>query len=310
MSNTPPWETHSMDDLTPVSKLTKDLRAASRLVSREEARYLVRAYYQIQGDRLRSGNRLRASGMSPTTLLSWYSAQQETLEAQVKRVLGIFAESQPIGQWLLSITGVGPVIAAGLLAHIDIERTTNPAKIWRFAGLDPTSTWKKGTKRPWNADLKVLCWKAGQSFVKTSSRPSTFYGPLYLTRKRYEWDNNRAGNLSEQARAVLATKRIASDTDAFAWYAGEWSPSDEPNYPHFTDPFDHIYSRTGAGIPMLPPAHIHARACRWTVKLFLSHLWQVWYELHHGQPAPRPYAIAHLEHSTIIAPPPFAKRSE
>lgn len=56
-----------------------------------------------------------------------------------------------------SIHGIGPVISAGLLAHIDIHRAVTVGHIWRFAGLDPSVKWLKKTKRPWNAGLKVLC---------------------------------------------------------------------------------------------------------------------------------------------------------
>ena len=54
---------------------------------------------------------------------------------------------------------------------------------------------------------------------------------------------------------------------------------------------------------MLPLGHIDARARRWTVKLFLSHWWEVAYELHHGTKPPNPYVITYLEHVDQIRPP-------
>src|SRR5258708_8365225 len=54
---------------------------------------------------------------------------------------------------------------------------------------------------------------------------------------------------------------------------------------------------------MLRPAHIHARARRYAVRMFLSHLHQVWYEIEYGRPAPRPYAVEHLGHVHVIKPP-------
>ena len=38
----------------------------------------------------------------------------------------------------------------------------------------------------------------------------------------------------------------------------------------------------------LPPAHIHARAKRYAVKMFISHLHEIWYEVELGKPAPVP----------------------
>ena len=58
------------------------------------------------------------------------------------------------------------------------------------------------------------------------------------------------------------------------------------------------------GVPMLPPAHIHMRATRWVVKLFLSHYHAVGYEIETGQKPPKPYVFEYLEgHAHYIAPP-------
>jgi hypothetical protein len=146
---------------------------------------------------------------------------------------------------------------------------------WRYAGLDPTVTWGKGQKRPWNARLKTLSWKAGQSFMKVSGRDDAFYGKLYLQRKAYEQQNNEAGKYAAQARQMISQRNYSPDTEAYAWYSRG----------------------------MLPPSHILARATRWVEKIFLAHWFMVAYEAHYNQPAPRPYAIEHLGHKDIYLPP-------
>jgi hypothetical protein len=55
----------------------------------------------------------------------------------------------------------------------------------------------------------------------------------------------------------------------------------------------------------LPPAQIDAQARRFAVKIFLSHFHAVWYETHHGNPAPRPYTIAHMDHVHEIEIPNY-----
>jgi hypothetical protein len=55
----------------------------------------------------------------------------------------------------------------------------------------------------------------------------------------------------------------------------------------------------------LPPAHIHARAKRYAVKLFLAHYQQVAYELHFGKKPPNPYPIEILGHAHMIDPPNY-----
>ena len=51
---------------------------------------------------------------------------------------------------------------------------------------------------------------------------------------------------------------------------------------------------------MLLQAQILARARRWTIKLFVSHLHEYWYSMHYGEPPAKPYAIAILGHAHHI----------
>lgn len=261
--------------LDPIQRLTRDLASATTTLSDQEVRYLVDAYYMMQDDRKRAHNQVRALGESgePHAVIAWLADQSETLEAQIKRALDTYTDAHPVGEWLKSIVGIGPVIAAGLLAHIDIERAPTVGHIWRYAGLDPTMKWEKGQKRPWNASLKVLCWKAGQSFLKFSNHKDCFYGHIYRARKSYEIARNDAGGNADAAAEGL--KRVGKSTDA---------------HKHYSE-------------GKLPPAQIDARARRYAVKLFLSHLHGHWHQQHFGTPAPNPYPVAHLGHAHVIAPP-------
>lgn len=263
--------------LTAVEKLTKDLKTAAVTLSVNEARYLVDAYYQIQEYRKATANQVRALGTNkePHEVIGWLRAQHGTLEAQVQKALDNWSAKQPVGQWARSITGIGPVIATGLLAHIDITKAPTAGHIWRFAGLDPTSKWGKGEKRPWNASLKTLCWKIGESFVKVSNNKNDFYGKLYQQRKELETKNNDEFKYKDQAEQKLKDFKIGKDTDAYAAYS----------------------------IGKLPPAHIHARAKRYAVKMFLSHYQMVAYRYHHGTDAPAPFPIAHLGHVDLVPVP-------
>jgi len=259
--------------LTPVARLKRDVAAVASGMSGHEARFLVDAYYQMQEDRLRAQGRLRAlSEAEPNAVLSWLEDQSSVLESQIKRALDKYTDGHPVGRWLKEITGIGPVIAAGLLAHIDITRCPTAGHIWRYAGLDPTSTWEKGEKRPWNASLKVLCFKAGECFVKVQNNENDVYGKLYRQRKDLEIAKNEAGAFAEQAAKALAGKKYDKSTEAYKAYASG----------------------------KLPPAHIHARARRYAVKIFLSHLHAYWYEVATGNAAPKPYAIAILGHAHMI----------
>lgn len=263
-------------ELTPVARLSRDLRAAAGDMQIDEARFLVDAYYAMQRDRIRDGEQMRALGGSgePTAVLSYLGEQHRVLETQIAGALKRFAEAQPIGAWMLSIVGIGPIIAAGMIAHIDIHKAQTASQIWRYAGLDPTVRWEKGKKRPWNASLKVLCWKAGESFVKTQNAGGAVYGPMYVERKALETARNEAGENAATAARILTEKRFGADTEA----------------------------RKHLEAGRLPPAQIHARARRYAVKMFLAHLHETWRGME-GLPVPEPYAIAHLKHAHRIGAP-------
>jgi Transposase IS116/IS110/IS902 family len=264
-------------ELESARRLTRDIKQAAKTLSHVEARYLVDTYYQLQRDRIRADNQVRAltETEEPHTTLQWLSDNASLLERNVKSALDSYSDAHLIGLWSKSIVGIGPVLAAGLLANIDIEKAPTVGHIWRFAGLDPTSTWDKGEKRPWNSSLKTLCWKIGESFVKVSGHADDVYGKLYLQRKAYEQGRNDKGELSEQAALKLEKFKIGKDTDAYQAYSEG----------------------------KLPPAHLHARAKRWAVKLFLAHWQTVAYRDRYGIMPPKPYVISHLHHAHEIKVP-------
>lgn len=309
-------------------------------MTKDEVRFLVSSYYGVQELRKLLNNRvgaLRKQG-DAASMFDFVSRGVETTEKNIAKFLVVASAGQTIGQWAESIRGIGPVISAGLLAHIDITKAPTVGHIWRFAGQDPTLDWLgkeksaklvreltggisgsaseeqfaqiateanrkadslmeqvqrfadstgKGTyltkdniiktlsKRPYNADLKLICWKAGESFVKVSNREDDVYGHVYASRKMWETQRNESGAYAEQAAVKL--ERVGRSTDAYKSYV----------------------------LGKLPPAHLHARAKRYAVKLFLSHWHHVAYEIEYGTPPPKPYILdrPNSGHTDFIAPP-------
>lgn len=266
-------------ELEALNKLKRDIKNAGTTLSKEEARYLVDLYYQMQEYRKASDNQVRQlqkeDTKEPHETLAFFANNFRTLERNIKSVLQVYVESKPIGQWMLSICGIGPVISAGLMANIDITKVQTAGQIQAFAGLDPTREWNKGEKRPYNARLKTLCWKIGQCFIKVQNNEEDVYGKIFAIRKAYEIERNEKGELADQAKAKLEKYNIGKNTDAYKWYSQG----------------------------KLPPAHINQRASRYAVKIFLSHLFSVWYEMEHKEKPPKPYAIAILNHAHEIPIP-------
>jgi len=274
----PPPDAELTDDLrAAMVRLTGDLKKAARDLTAGQARYVVDSYYQIQQFRMEAANNVRAAEAAgePTAFLLWMRDLTKRMESTVKSALNEYTETLEAARWAKSIVGIGPVISAGLAAHIDIRRAQTAGAIWRFAGLDPTVRWEKKQKRPWNAALKTLCWKIGESFVKVQNLEGDIYGHVYVERKAKEIQRNLAGHNAEIARRILSEKDFRKDTKAKAAYE--------------------------SGV--LPDGHIHARAKRYAVKLFLSHYHHVAYEAEFHVLPPKPYIIEHGGHTHFLAPP-------
>jgi len=263
--------------LVPIAKINKDIIKSAIKLGDSELRWLVDYYYQMQDDRIRLNAQVREASQiaEEHDALDYLAEQSSYLEKQIKRLLQTYVESRPVGKWLLHNKGVAGVLSAGLLAHIDINKAPTAGHIWNYAGLNPSVKWEKGKKRPFNAQLKTLCWKIGESFVKVSGSKDSFYGQEYAKRKLFETERNENNYYKDHASKQLEQKNFSKSTDAYKCY---------------------IKGK-------LPPAHVHAIAKRWVVKLFLSHLHAVWYEHATGKKAPVPYAIAHLNHAHLIEPP-------
>jgi hypothetical protein len=318
-----------------VTKLTKDIKKSLVNISKEEARYLVDTYYQIQSFRIATAGQVRSieQGVDEASThgaLTWYLDNLETMENELKKALDTFTDSSWIGRWAKANMGIGPTIAACLIANFDIDKAASAGHFWSYAGLnDNNRPWigkveaekivsevlgnskqitdehlieiskrtkwpftyleksctvegkrKKDKLRacisipPYNIKLKQLCWKIGQQFVKVSNKENSLYGKMYKERKAYETMKNENGEYAEQAARILASKNYGKDTDAYkAYIEGK-----------------------------LPKAHIAARAERYAVKLFISHLFEAMWYNKYNEACPNPYPIDHMGHVEYIGP--------
>ena len=255
----------------------RNIRKLGPEMELEEARYLVDLYYQIQDYRKASANQVRAlsEGRDDGEIrpLALVMVEVERIEAGIERALDSWSDSDPLAAWAREIRGIGPVIASGLAAHIDVTKTETAGGVWRFAGLDPSMKWGKGEKRPYNARLKVLCWKIGDQFKKRHNEEGCFYGKLYEQRKAFEVSRNEAGENAEVAARTLAEKKITKKDTRERYEEGK-----------------------------LPDGRLDLRAMRWATKIFLAHYWEEG-RRQQGLPIPLPYAIANLGHAHRIEAP-------
>lgn len=112
----------------------------------------------------------------------------------------------------------------------------------------------------------------GDCFIKNSSRGS-LYGEIFRKRLDDEMVKNEALEYADQAAKILETKDIQDSATKKTLQSGK-----------------------------LTQGHLVARARRYAVKLFISHVHEaMWYAEFH-EDSPSPYVISHMGHKDYVAP--------
>jgi hypothetical protein len=285
--------------LEPVAKLGSDLRAAIKsgelTMTNADIRYMVDLYYQMQEFRKAASNQKDAADKEPepNRLVGYLTKQFKTLEGQIQYVMDKWTDTKEHSRWAKSVFGIGPVIAAGLAAHIDMDKSPRIGSLWLFAGQVPGDVIQKlwlespdtnpKKKPPFNKRLKVLCWKIGESFVKQKGREDAdgnkkcYYGEIYERKKKAFLEKNANGGYAELAEATLKVKKFNDKKTRMTYESGQ-----------------------------IPLGRIELMARRKAVKLFLAHWWEVGYKIKYKKDPPQPYAIEYLGHPHKIDPPGMA----
>lgn len=127
-------------------------------------------------------------------------------------------------------------------------------------------------KPPYNLELKTKLWLISDIFVKNKNRGS-MYGKLYDMRLAYETERNEKLMYKDQAEKILQEKKITDKKTKECLQSGK-----------------------------LTHSHLVARAKRFAVKLFVSHLYEAMYYEKYHEEAPKTYIIAIKGHHDYIAP--------
>lgn len=188
-----------------------------------------------------------------------------------------------VWDWVISIRGLkaGP-LAAQLLAQIDdISRAPTASALIRFAGwavIDGVAERnQKGEKSHFNRKLKGVCWNIADQFIRQRT-------PVY----RDIYDEEK------EIQKLAHPDPICSVCGAFA-EKGMVKRNGE-SYKSWHCPESASHRRVN-----FTPQHIHNRALRKMIKIFLQHLWLIWRESE-GLPISEPYVQAILGHAKIIQP--------
>lgn len=173
-----------------------------------------------------------------------------------------------VWDWMTSIKGIGGHTAAKILAQFDdVGKFATISKFWRFSGwavIDgKIDKCEKGVVSPYNRRLKSECYLIAEQFLK---QQTPVYADLYYQEKSRQ----------RKLHPVTECRQCGIPWDDCT--------QKKKHKRQFND------------------GHLHNRAMRKTVKIFLSHLWQVWRESE-GLPISQPWIHDIGGHSNIVPIP-------
>lgn len=137
-----------------------------------EIRYLVDRYDQLQTQRRATENQLLALSSGTDTdleheqilrisnsncALAWIYQQDLNSETQIKKMLTAWVAAQPMGQYLTSIVGIGPIFAARLMASLKIDGVHSAGQFWSYCGQNDNNVQWLGTSKA--TEIVSAVWK-------------------------------------------------------------------------------------------------------------------------------------------------------
>lgn len=308
----------------PIFKALKgDLKAAATLLEPGEVRWLVRYYYDQQEDRIRVAGRVRTLSHEPNLVIRTLLGERTITESRIKQAMDVYSDVHPTGSWMKSLYGFGPVISAGLLAYVNMDKAQTAGDIWRYAGLDPTIRWYGmakatalvkeviGSNTPSRGHVttlsRITSWReefilyyinfltGSDKITKESLILAMSIRPWCAPLKLLCFKIGECINLFQAKSPYGPLLRERKEYEQKKNVAGDYRQQAESilstkNIGKATDAY--TYYSNG----MLPPAHIQQRVERWTTKLFISHFHSVaWWNKYHTVP-PMPVILTKPNH--------------
>lgn len=348
-------ESEEVVNLLYAQKMTKDLlkqiKVSNGTMSREEIKTTVKLFYQMQSFRKATREQIRSIQESDNkaanknvVLLDWVLKNSIVMEKGIENSLKAICESCTVGRWLLQITGIGPVLAAGLLGFYNVEGIKYATAFISYGGLiDNIRPWLGAEKsrqiveevmKQYNTktltedciidiaaktqwkyaylqkaafDQETGKWNKKNLINACAKVPYNMdlKTHLYKIGESFHWCMNKPQSLYGR---LYAEKKISetrlNEEGAFAQQAEDILK--KYNISKNTNAYE-AYSQG-----MLSKAHINARASRYTQKIFVSHLFEEMYRVRYDKPPARFYSLEHCEghHKDIKPEVPFTLTSE
>lgn len=244
---------------------------------------VVQNYYDWQEQRKRVAGRIRMAVAKEAYLtaqdVKLYDSQisdLEALEKAAEKRVAFVVKEHVMWPWLNNVRGCGVMMAAAMISQFDINRAPRPSNFWSFAGL--------GVKPDGRAPRR----EAG--LIQADGRKGLPYngwlrtklvgvlGPGFLRANNEEYRAIYDGYRHRLESAGCCSLPVAEHSKSKSSIA-EWFPSG---------------SKAGAKPgDFCTKGHMHNKAVRYIVKMFLLALWEEWRRVE-NLPIVAPYAEAKL----------------
>ena len=330
-----------LPEIKMIDKASKDTRSKIVNLGQEEIKYIIGTYYDMQDSRIRANNQSKALNTreKPNELLSWLRDCDHLIENEIKKTMEHYVKYFEIGNWLNNITGIGPVISAGLIAFVDFEKAKTAGNIFRLADLDPSITWMgvKGAEYQIKKYKKELFMgesdKIDEKFIvglcnKLKRNPTRYINASALKNNKFSEEKLRKElskpHFNPRFKQICfqigesVNKQHNRELDLYGklmQIRKEWHRRKNESG-QCLDQANRLIENMKPGVyqkeyyPILeqgkvPTWYIHACSKQWTTKMFLSHFHEVGYRLHNKRNPPKPYATTMEGNHNHYVPPPF-----
>ncbi len=261
---------------------------------------------QIQKSRIQFSNRLSAidrltdetDGKQREVISRWLDVFS-TLEKTIDKDIATIVKQEPIYEEMSQIRGIGPMLAAKILAMVDIEVADSVSALWRYSGYGVGKYWV-------DENDKVQAPQIGMKWIKTSEvRDEVIVREAeekvlvrIVVNPKLEWKLVEMRDRPLEGWLLPYNKRLKT---TLYLVASSFLKCGSP-YRLF---FDNAKLHYAVTHPEWKPAHVRDASMRKQTKMFLSHLWLRWRTLE-GLPVRQPYAFEKLEgHTHYYAPENF-----
>jgi len=270
-------------------------------------RILVETFWDIQSARIRAENRIRAYrqryGVEYPEAEFVFSLMR-SMEKRARERIEKRMEEHPAWDWVSQVKGAGRLLVSQAIGLIgDIGRFPNISKLWKYSGMHVIEG--KAPKRrrygkvEWNPRLRSVFWKIGRNLLMAKA---SYYEAYQLFRRKEE-----EKNLTPKEVPIEDTAGFLLVEDVGSFKAGTMIRKTEKtgkkgkggNYERFGKEVRKL-GKEKVKVKMTD-LHIHMRALRKTIKLFIAHLWTEWRKAE-GLPITMPYAKTILGHKDYIHP--------